>query len=419
MRLPRSPGPRARRPAPAAVARARRLSPAAVARARRLSPAVARRAGSRRRLEPGRGGHAGLEETVAVVQADLHLEDQLHALVAGLDVLRRELRLGGDVGDVAAAALAVVGHHLRLLGETDARQVGLGDIDGEPGVGEIGDHAERRAGLQQLALLRHLLGDHAGQRAGHRRIPDLLLEGGGVGVHRGEPRPRLGDLLRPAAVAGARERLLRAAEPCRRHVAPRPRVVARLGRARAAVEQRLHAVEVLLGAVQVGAGAGDLGCRLGDVLRTRTGHAESQLGGRLVAVAACLAQGEEIVGGVELGQHLAELHRVPLLQRELQQPARDLGRDVHVGRFDVTRADDDVALGRLAAAGQQQRGGSDGRRHPGWPTTHACAIRSHLDSPPRSDMPISKCYNRAPRWPAHATAHPRSAAGRRGWRRDA
>ncbi len=150
---------------------------------------------------------------------------------------------------MAVATLAGVGHHRRGLAEADAPEVGFGDEDGEPGVGEVGHHAERRSCLQQLSLLRHLLGRHPAQRADHGRIVDLLCQGRHLRIGRGDLGAGLGDLLRPAAVARPRQRLAGGPQAARGHVAPRPRVVARLRRAGAAVEQRLHAVELLLGAL--------------------------------------------------------------------------------------------------------------------------------------------------------------------------
>ena len=86
-----------------------------------------------------------LEEGVAVLERDLDAVDELHALVAGLDVLGRELGARGDEGDASLPHLAVVGHDLGLLAEPQAGEVGLRDVRVEPGVPEVGHGEERRS----------------------------------------------------------------------------------------------------------------------------------------------------------------------------------------------------------------------------------------------------------------------------------
>src|SRR5215831_6055555 len=127
-------------------------------------------------LEPRLCGHAGLEEPVRVVEPDLDAVDELHPLVPRLHVLRRELRLRRDEGHLSRPALAAVGDDLGRSGEPDPAEIGLGDVDGEPRLGEVGHDEHRAPRGEQLSGLGDLLGDDAVDRADDRRIGDLLLE---------------------------------------------------------------------------------------------------------------------------------------------------------------------------------------------------------------------------------------------------
>ncbi len=87
----------------------------------------------RRSLEGYRGGHAGLEDVVGVVDVDFDAEDFVLAVVAGLDVAGEELGGGVDLLDVAgevAAAGAGVAEGIDCdvggLAYADAAEVGFG-----------------------------------------------------------------------------------------------------------------------------------------------------------------------------------------------------------------------------------------------------------------------------------------------------
>src|SRR5712691_292728 len=118
-----------------------RWSTATIFPKRRVSPRVTTAAGaaaSMLRLGPGSedrvGRHAGLEGALEVREADLDAEDEVHALLLRLHVLRRELRLGRDLGDLAGegARRKRVHGDLRGLAEPDPADLSLGHVRPHP-----------------------------------------------------------------------------------------------------------------------------------------------------------------------------------------------------------------------------------------------------------------------------------------------
>ena len=84
--------------------------------------------------------HARLQHAVAVVGRDLDAVHELRALLRGLHVARRELRLRRDERDrPVEAAAAGVGDERRRLAEPQPRHERLVDVDVGPRVIEIGD----------------------------------------------------------------------------------------------------------------------------------------------------------------------------------------------------------------------------------------------------------------------------------------
>ena len=55
----------------------------------------------------------------------------------------------------------------------------------------------------------------------------------------------------------------------------------------------------------------------------------------LIALRTCPNERQLGVGCVELGDDLPRRHSVALGHAQLEQPAADLGRDLHIGRFDL------------------------------------------------------------------------------------
>src|SRR5439155_25449661 len=226
--LPAPFGPRKPYSSPVRTVRSR-WSTATILPKRRISPRVTTAAGaaaSMLRLRPGSedrvGRHAGLEGALEVREADLDAEDEVHALLPRLHVLRRELRLGCDLGDLAreGAPRERVHGDRRGLAEPDPADVSLGHVRPHPHVGWIDQGHDRDARVRHLARLEILPQDHAGQRR-----DDLAL-----------PEPALGERQRRPGLGDPRARA-------------RYRVRARAGH---------QELETLLGRLEIGAGRGDL-----------------------------------------------------------------------------------------------------------------------------------------------------------------
>ena len=139
--------------------------------------------------------------------------------------------------------------HLGLLAEADAAEVGLGDVDGEPGVSRGRSRPRGRAPRAAAApRLGELLGDDARHRARDRGVLQLLLELGDAGVGRRDARARA------ASISSGRDPASRRRERCSRAASRPAAATSRRVRASSrdlvvpepAVEQPLHALEVLL-----------------------------------------------------------------------------------------------------------------------------------------------------------------------------
>ena len=120
-------------------------------------------------------------------------------------------------------------------------EVGLGDVDREPGLGQV--RSRRRAACRPAAARRARPAARSGRRrAGSRARRPSAAARAARRAPRAPPTPgpRGLDLLDAAARLGPGQGLLHRREPRRGHVAPRARVVAGLGGARALVEEGLH-----------------------------------------------------------------------------------------------------------------------------------------------------------------------------------
>jgi hypothetical protein len=85
-------------------------------------------------LQTYRGGHAGLEDAVGVLDVDLDAEDLMLAIVAGLDVAGKEFSGRGDLLYVSGELTLAQSVDRDLGGLTDLQpaEVGLGDVDLDP-----------------------------------------------------------------------------------------------------------------------------------------------------------------------------------------------------------------------------------------------------------------------------------------------
>ena len=215
---------------------------------------------------------------------------------------------------------------------------------------EIRDDDDRRAGRDHLALVDQFRRDDAANRRLDDGVADVLLQRRDLRLGGGDPGGRRIDLLRPGAgpltgEGGGRglDALLGRAQPRRRHIPSRRRVVTLFDRAGVGAQQILEArqirgrgVDLRLRGRDVGLRRLLLGGRLPDILRSRAGPEQGELGAGLIALGLRAAHRELGVGRVNPGDEVACRHPSAFIDGQLRDATADLGRHADLRRLDVS-----------------------------------------------------------------------------------
>src|SRR5215204_2771793 len=130
-------------------------------------------------LEPDVSGKTGLEIHAQVAgDADANLVHELHAILGGLHVPRRELRDARDVRDRAGVALGRIGiaRDCRALTELEVADFIAGDVDANPAILEVAERENGIARRQCFARFAMPDGDRSRERCGELGLSQLRLD---------------------------------------------------------------------------------------------------------------------------------------------------------------------------------------------------------------------------------------------------